>query len=128
LPLELSKDPTHLSPRAKATEVDVARAQLHGAIVSFYDLFHDEQPESASLDSGFVGALLLESRAIRDVAATSPGLRRWFPSRGALLVRWPPPHAAAVVVAEAEGGCEHAVGCKCLLAGSLGLLAVGWMD
>jgi hypothetical protein len=35
---------------ATLTAIDVAREQLHGAIMSFYDLLHDEQPESASLD------------------------------------------------------------------------------
>tara|TARA_R110002110_G_scaffold212676_3_gene425658 strand:- start:3394 stop:3606 length:213 start_codon:yes stop_codon:yes gene_type:complete len=44
--------------------------------VCFCDLLHDEQPGAASLNSGFVGALLLESRAIRDVAATPPSWSR----------------------------------------------------
>jgi hypothetical protein len=42
---------------ATLTAIDVAREQLHGAIMSFYDLLHDEQPESASLDRRFVGSL-----------------------------------------------------------------------
>ena len=35
---------------ATLTAIDVAREQLNGATMSFYDLLHDEQPESASLD------------------------------------------------------------------------------